>query len=233
MLHCNVPLWSLKAGRSRLLTRTWRVWGFGRASVINQKLWNSSSRSWFSHRGWTCCQEGLPLVYCTLHTDEWGGARYCHSKHTTCMKCDKYGILTSVLPHNTELANWFIWICIWWPHCHQTDRAWGGKSALLSLCTSYQSVIGLLTSFVQNTSFPIFTFQLNLNQLNFQIVISVCLKGHVRMRTPICCPLNAKLYVAQKPVLGPLWITLKQWGWELTLRCSMVILASLPTCSPQ
>lgn len=28
-------------------------------------------------------------------------------------------------------------------------------------------------------------------------------------------------------------ITLKQVGWQLTLRCSMVILASLPTCSPQ
>lgn len=28
-------------------------------------------------------------------------------------------------------------------------------------------------------------------------------------------------------------ITLKQPGWELILRCSMEILASLPTCSPQ
>lgn len=133
----------------------WRVWGFGRASVINQKLWSSSSRSWLSHRGWTCCQEGLPLVYCTLHTDEWGGARYCHSKYRTCIKCDKYVILTSALPHITELllidSSAFGGLI--------TIRAWGGKSALLSLCTSYQLVIGFLTSF------RIFTFTTKPNWL--------------------------------------------------------------------
>lgn len=40
-------------------------------------------------------------------------------------------------------------------------------------------------------------------------------------------------YLGKKLFIVSDYITLKQEGWQLMLRCSMVILASFPTCSPQ
>lgn len=49
----------------------------------------------------------------------------------------------------------------------------------------------------------------------------------------IYSPINTKWCVQQKCICADRWITLKQAGWQLILRCSMEILASLPTISPQ
>lgn len=135
-LHCHVPLWSSKAGCSRLLpalTRAWSVGGFSRASVINQKLCSNSSRSWLSHHGWTCCQGDLPLVYSTLHTDEEE-----EELVIVIVNTERVRNMVYEQAHRPIIQNQCEWIdlhLVWWPLYHQSLRQKVSLTVPLHLCT--------------------------------------------------------------------------------------------------